>query len=79
MELQQKISKVNLEKHIGKQLEVMIEGLTKDGKYYITRSYMDVREIDGVIYLKNKKTLQSGEFVKCTIKSLVNEYDLIAE
>ena len=31
MELQQKISKVNLEKHIGKQLEGMIEGLTKDG------------------------------------------------
>ena len=79
MELQQKISKENLQKHIGKQLEVMIEEITKDGKYYIARSYMDVPEIDGVIYLKNTKTLQNGEFVKCTIKSLVNEYDLIAE
>lgn len=79
MELQQKISKENLQKHIGKQLEVMVEGITKDAKYYITRSYMDVPEIDGVIYLRNTKTLQSGEFVKCTIKSLVNEYDLIAE
>ena len=57
----------------------MVEGITKDAKYYITRSYMDVPEIDGVIYLKNTKTLQNGEFVKCTIKSLVNEYDLIAE
>ena len=41
MELQQKISKVNLERHIGNQLEVMVEGITKEGKYYITRSYMD--------------------------------------
>ena len=79
MELQQKISKVNLERHIGNQLEVMVEGITKEGKYYITRRYMDMPEIDGVIYLKNKKVLQSGEFVKCTIKSLINEYDLIAE
>ena len=57
----------------------MIEEKTTDGKYYICRSYMDVPEIDGLIYLKNSKNLKSGDFVKCTIKSSANEYDLMGE
>ena len=79
MELQKEISNENLNKYIGKELEVMIEEKTTDGKYYICRSYMDVPEIDGLIYLKNSKNLKSGDFVKCTIKSSANEYDLMGE
>ena len=78
MEIQQKVSEENLNKYIGKELEVLVEGKTKDGKYYVCRSYMDVPDIDGVIYLKTSKELQSGDFTKCVIKSSVNEYDLLA-
>ena len=79
MEIQQKVSEENLNKYIGKQLEVLVEGKTIDGKYYVCRSYMDVPDIDGLIYLNNSKELKIGDFVKCTIKSSINEYDLLGE
>lgn len=78
MKLQQEISKNNLEEKIGNTYSVMIEGITKNGKYYIGRSYMDTPEIDGVVYVKNTKQVQSGEFVKCKIDE-VKDYDLIGE
>ncbi len=80
MNLQQKISKENLENKIGKELEVLVEEKTFDGKYYIGRSYMDVPEIDGVVYIKAKdnQTLVVGQFVTCRVVE-VEDYDLICE
>lgn len=78
MSLQQEISKANLKQKIGKDYEVMIEGITKNEKYYVGRSYMDTPEIDGVIYIKNTKKLQTGEFVTCKITDM-KEYDLVGE
>ncbi len=76
MKLQQEISKNNMKEKIGNNYEVMIEGISKDGKYYIGRSCMDAPEIDGVVYIENTKQLQSGEFVNCKITDVRN-YDLI--
>lgn len=78
MELQQKISKQNLEGKIGKTIEVMIEGITRNKKFYVGRSYMDIPEIDGKVYIENKEKLNLGDFVLCKIIN-VNEYDLMAE
>lgn len=80
MKLQKMISKENLKEKIGKKIEVLIEGETFDHEYYLGRSYMDVPEIDGVVYLKEKKNepLQIGNFVTCKVVD-VNEYDLICE
>lgn len=80
MSLQQKISKDNLEDKIGKELEVLVEEKSFDGKYYIGRSYMDVPEIDGVIYIKanENQSLSIGSFVKCKVID-IEEYDLIAQ
>ena len=78
MSLQQEISEENLKQKVGKSYEVMIEGMTKNGKYYVGRSYMDTPEIDGVIYIPNTKRLQTGEFVTCKITD-IKEYDLIGE
>lgn len=78
MSLQQEISKENLKQKIGKDYEVMIEGITKNEKYYVGRSYMDTPEIDGVIYIKNTKKLQTGEFVTCKITDM-KEYDLVGK
>lgn len=78
MQLQKEISKENLEKNMGRELEVLIEDKTFDNKYYIGRSYMDVPEIDGIVYVKNNDNLNFGEFIKCKVTK-VDEYDLVAE
>ncbi len=80
MELQQEISKNNLKDKIGKTYEVLVEATSLDGKYYIARSYMDVPDMDGVIFvLKDKANLKNvGEFAMCKITN-VKEYDLIGK
>lgn len=82
MKLQQEISRQNLEKKLQKECEVLIEDKTFDGKYYIGRTKQDVPEIDGIVYCKVEKNMQSkdkiGKFVKCKIVGISN-YDLMVE
>ena len=80
MKLQQEISKRNLQGKIGNTYKVLIETLSFDEKYYIGRSYMDVLDSDGVVFIKNetKKKNQIGKFVDCRIID-VKDYDLIGE
>lgn len=80
MSLQQEISKENLQKNIGKKVKVLVEGKTFDNQYYIGRSYMDVPEIDGLVYIKEKENqeINIGEFVETTVTNIDN-YDLICE
>ena len=67
MKLQQEISKKNLENKIETIQKVRIEGMTNNKKYYVGRSYMDVPEIDGLIYIENTKALNLGEWINCKI------------
>lgn len=76
MELQQQISKENLKNKIGTLQEVRVEGITKNQKYYVGRSYMDAPETDGVVYFTSSEPLENGQFVQCGITD-VREYDLI--
>ncbi|MCI9015989.1 MAG: 30S ribosomal protein S12 methylthiotransferase RimO [Clostridia bacterium] len=80
MTLQQKISRQQLEKKIGKTYDVLIEGRTLNDKKYIGRTYMDVADIDGVVLLESslKKESLIGKFVKCQITG-VEGYDLIGK
>ena len=78
MKLQQEISSENGKNKIGKEYEVLIESKTFDGKYYVARSYMDVPEIDGFVYIKNTCENLKNKFVKCKIID-ANGYDLIGE
>lgn len=79
MKLQQEIMTNTLNNQIGKEIEILVETKTFDSKYYAGRSYMDVPDIDGLIYIKNnKETNLEGKFVKCKIIA-INGYDLIAE
>lgn len=79
MELQQIISKQNLEKKIGKTEKVLIENQSFDEKYWIGRTSQDVPDMDGFVYIKNRgeKNLLNT-FVKVKIKEVSN-YDLIAQ
>ena len=85
MKLQQEISKQNLSKFIGKEFKTLIEDayVNGDGElYFVGRTYMDVPEIDGYVYIKGNKELQNqielNTFLNCKITE-VREYDLIGE
>lgn len=77
MKLQQEISLENEKKNIGKELEILIEDITPDKKFYLGRSYMDVPGIDGIAYVKNDvKESLIGKYVKATVVE-TKDYDII--
>ena len=78
MEIQQNISKEIMNNKIGNTYEVILENITEDGKYFIARSYMDVPEEDGVIFIKYNENYGLNEYVKCKIIDAY-EYDLVGE
>ena len=57
---------------------MIIDGISQDGKYYIARSYMDIPDQDGVIYIKNDNKNKVGQFINCKIID-VRDYDFIGE
>ena len=81
MQEQQEISRENLERKLEKEYEVLVEDISFDGKYYIGRTMQDVPDIDGLVYIKNKKSNKGniiGSIAKCKVVKISN-YDLIAE
>lgn len=78
MLLEKKISRLKLEEKIGNIYEVLIEGITINNQYYIGRSYMDIPNEDGVIFIPKKEKDLIGKFVKCKIVNIM-EYDLVGE
>ena len=77
MKIQNKISRENNEELIGKELEVLIENITEDGKYYTGRSTREVPDdTDGIVFVENTKDLIIGDFVKVKIEKAL-DYDLI--
>ncbi len=78
MEIQQKVSKENLEKNIGKQMEVLVENISFDGKYLVGRTKNDVPDIDGVVYIKKTKENENLINKLINVKIIdVDNYDLI--
>lgn len=82
MQEQKEISKSNQEKKIGKKVTVLVEDMSFDGNYFVGRSFQDVPEIDGIVYIKNdgNRKLEGvlNNFVECEVVE-VSEYDLIAD
>ena len=80
MSEQRKISKEKLEANIGKDMEVLIENVSFDGKYLVGRTKNDVPEEDGIVYIKrtDKNENLLNQFIWCKIVD-VSDYDLIAK
>lgn len=78
MKLQAEIAKKVARKHIGEELEVILEERSFDGKYYVARSYMDSPDIDGVIFVSCDEDNLEGQFVNVRI-TMSQDYDLLAE
>ncbi len=76
MTRQQEISRENNEGKIGRQYEVLIEGLGEEG--YYGRSFEMAPEIDGMVFIESEKELVVGSYVLVKIVEAA-EYDLFAE
>ena len=78
MSLEQQISRIKLEEKIGNEYEAIVDGFSADNKFICARSYMDIPNEDGTIFIKNNGKVKPGDFVKCKITAVKN-YDLIGE
>lgn len=78
MSLEQEISKNKLQEKIGNIYEAVVDGFSDNNKFICARSYMDIPNEDGTIFLKNNGKIESGSFIRCKITAVKN-YDLIGE
>jgi len=78
MSLAKKISKQKLAEKIGREYDMLIETKTFDEKYYVGRTYMDIPEEDGLVFVSNSSPNLEGKWIKVKITD-VKDYDLIGE
>lgn len=78
MALAKQISRIKLEEKIGNIYEAVVDGFSDDGGYICARSYMDIPNEDGTIFIKRDPKVKPGDFIKCKIID-VRDYDLIGE
>lgn len=76
MRLQNKISKKRNEGRVGREYEVLIEGI--DGGYAVCRSYAEAPEVDGKILLPVKAVYRPGQYIKARLSG-AGDYDFVGE
>jgi len=76
MEVQQEISASKLQKRIGQELEVLVDGV--EGENALGRSYADAPDIDGLVIIEGANQLAPGSLVKVKVVH-ADEYDLWGE
>ena len=79
MTLEKQISKIKLEEKIGNTYKAIVDGISEDGKFICARSYMDIPNEDGTIFIKNSKKVKQGDFINCRITGVREDYDLVGE
>ena len=78
MALQKQIAKIKLEEKIGNEYTALVDSIENNGKLIIARSYMDIPNEDGVIFINNNGNVKIGDFIKVKITD-IQGYDLIGE
>ena len=78
MQIQQEISHEKLKEKIGKTYIAQIESAVPTKGYIPARTYMDVPDMDGVLWIKTNKKLEAGRYIPCKITD-VSDYDLVGE
>jgi ribosomal protein S12 methylthiotransferase len=63
---------------LGKQYQVLVEGVAEDGIFYYGRSCAEAPDIDGLIYFTSGEPLGAGQMVKVRILN-AGQYDLTGE
>lgn len=59
-------------RHIGKILEVMVDGFDEEQECYFGRSYMDAPDVDGFVYFNSENELNPGDFVTVEIEDAID-------
>ena len=62
-EVQERISKATLSKFIGKNLEVICDGIDYDKNCFIGRAYFNAPDIDGKVYFNATKAMQGERYI----------------
>ena len=75
METQEKISAARLKAKIGRTLTILVDEVGSDGA--IGRSAADAPEIDGLVHIKQGKSLKAGEFAQVRV-TRADSHDLWA-
>ena len=75
MQTQQEISTARLKRHVGKELDVLVDNI--DGETAQGRTKYDAPEIDGIVHISNGSKLRTGQIIKAKITASDN-YDLFA-
>ena len=73
MRLQQEIVREKNESYVGRTFTAIIDEVYED--YVVARSYMDVIEVDTVIYVNTETTHEKGDFIEVKITDVL-DYDL---
>ena len=76
MELQQQVSRENLQRKVGAVLDVFVEGYLPEEDVYMGRTYMDAPDVDGYLFFPaNGLDLMSGSIVPVLVTE-ASAYDL---
>jgi len=78
MQTQLTVSEEHNAESIGKTFTVLCDGYDRIAEIYHGRSYADAPDVDGRVYFKSTKPVNSGEFVSVKITEAL-DYDLIGE
>lgn len=74
MAAQRSISESRLKKQVGRVLDILIEEKLDDG-HYLGRSYLDIPEVDGQVYVESTSPLDIGGFYPVKIQE-TTDYDM---
>ncbi len=76
MQRQREISESINRSFLGREIDVLVEEVNRD--LYTARSEFDAPEVDGLVFIRTKRKLSCGEFIKVKITDTY-EYDLLGE
>jgi len=78
MELQQAIVFEKNEELIGSEFDVIVEGYLPEEGVYVTRTYRDAPDIDGLLFMTSQRSHMTGDIVRVQVTGAY-EYDLNGE
>jgi ribosomal protein S12 methylthiotransferase len=77
MQVQRKVSAKRLGRFVGRQMEVLVDGVGEDGRL-VARSAADAPEIDGLVFVSGRGKVVIGDFVKVVVTG-TQDHDLTAQ
>ena len=78
MQTQLTVAEENSQRNVGKTLKVLVDGYDTVAEVYYARSYADAPDVDGKVYFKSPRKINTGAFVEVKITEAL-EYDLVGE